>query len=106
MDLNYTPEDHAFRAEVQQFLKEKLPAELAAKTLEGKRLKREDYEFWQAGAQCARLAGAGWPMEFGGTGWTPIQRHIFDEECARGRRAAHPALRRRHGGAGDHGVRH
>lgn len=24
----------------------------------------------------------GWPVEFGGTGWTPGQRHIFDEELS------------------------
>jgi alkylation response protein AidB-like acyl-CoA dehydrogenase len=25
----------------------------------------------------------GWPREYGGPGWTPVQRHIFEEECAR-----------------------
>ncbi|WP_295499688.1 acyl-CoA dehydrogenase family protein, partial [uncultured Ralstonia sp.] len=24
-----------------------------------------------------------WPVEWGGTGWSPIQKHIWDEECAR-----------------------
>ena len=23
-----------------------------------------------------------WPVEHGGTGWSPIQKHIFEEECA------------------------
>jgi alkylation response protein AidB-like acyl-CoA dehydrogenase len=23
----------------------------------------------------------GWPQEFGGTGWSAVQKHIFDEEC-------------------------
>ena len=82
MDLNYTPEDHAFRAEVRQFLSEKLPAELAAKTLEGKRLKREDYEYWQATLNARGWLAQHWPKDYGGTGWNPIQRHIFEEECA------------------------
>lgn len=25
----------------------------------------------------------GWPEEFGGPGWTPVQKYIFDEECGR-----------------------
>lgn len=24
-----------------------------------------------------------WPVEFGGTGWTPVQRYLFERECAR-----------------------
>jgi alkylation response protein AidB-like acyl-CoA dehydrogenase len=23
-----------------------------------------------------------WPQQYGGTGWSPVQQHIFDEECA------------------------
>ncbi len=23
----------------------------------------------------------GWPVEYGGPGWTPVQKYIFDEEC-------------------------
>ena len=83
MDLTYTAEDHAFRAEVQQFLKEKLPPELAAKIHHNKRLKREDYEYWHAALNARGWLAQHWPKQYGGTGWSAIQRHIFDEECAR-----------------------
>ena len=26
----------------------------------------------------------GWPVEYGGTGWSPMQKHIIEEECAAG----------------------
>ena len=35
MDLNFTPEEEAFRAEVQAFLQEKLPARIATKVKAG-----------------------------------------------------------------------
>ena len=38
MDLNFTPEEEAFRAEVQAFLQEKLPARIATKVKAGQRL--------------------------------------------------------------------
>ena len=33
-------------------------------------------------ASCQRLGCADWPKQFGGTGWSPVQLHIFDEESA------------------------
>ena len=38
MDLNFTPEEEAFRAEVQAFLKAKLPERIANKVKAGQRL--------------------------------------------------------------------
>ena len=41
--------------------------------------------------------GVGWPKEFGGLGYGPIEQQIFVNEAAPGRRAAargHPADRR------------
>ena len=38
MDLNFTPEEEAFRAEVQAFLKAKLPERIATKVKAGQRL--------------------------------------------------------------------
>ena len=42
MDLNFTPEEEAFRAEVQGFLRDKLPARLRDKVKAGLRLTRDD----------------------------------------------------------------
>ena len=48
MDLNFTPEEEAFRAEVQAFLKEKLPARIANKVKAGQRLTKADQDEWHA----------------------------------------------------------
>ena len=82
MDITYTAEEQAFRAEVRRFLRDKLPADISAKVLEGKRLTKEDHERWQRALSERGWLAVHWPTPYGGTGWDPIQRHIFDEECA------------------------
>jgi alkylation response protein AidB-like acyl-CoA dehydrogenase len=82
LDLEYTAAERAFRDEVRDFVRKNLPAGLAAKVHEGKRLSREDFLCWHRILATQGWVAAGWPAEFGGPGWTPVQQHIFDEECA------------------------
>ncbi|ANJ71891.1 acyl-CoA dehydrogenase family protein [Ralstonia insidiosa] len=82
MDLNYSAADNAFRQEVRGWLQANLPRDIQDKVLNHRRLNREDFVRWHKA-----LAGKGWsvphwPVEWGGTGWSPIQKHIWDEECA------------------------
>jgi hypothetical protein len=82
MDLSFTPEEEAFRAEVRAFLAAQLPRRLAELVRTGRRLTRADLAEWHA-----RLAERGWlathwPKECGGPGWNPVQGFIFDTECA------------------------
>ncbi|ARU17867.1 acyl-CoA dehydrogenase family protein [Croceicoccus marinus] len=82
MDLNFTPEDEAFREEVRSFLKEKLPARLSDKVRQGQRLTKEDMEEWHAILNEKGWLANHWPQEWGGTGWSVIQRFIFETEVA------------------------
>ena len=82
MDLQFSPEEEAFRAEVRAFLKESLPKELAAKVKAGQRLTRADQENWHAILNKKGWLAYHWPKEHGGTGWSAIQKFIFDDECA------------------------
>ena len=82
MDLNFTPEELAFRTEVQEFLRDKLPAALAAKVKAGQRLSRDDQSEWHAILNQRGWFANHWPEEHGGPGWTPVQKFIFDHECA------------------------
>ncbi|MFZ6756548.1 acyl-CoA dehydrogenase family protein [Undibacterium sp. Ji50W] len=89
MDLNYTAEDLAFRDKVRAYLEANLPPDLQQKVLNHKRLSREDFVRWHKILAKQGWVATGWPAEYGGTGWTPTQRHIFEEECAR---AGTPAI--------------
>ena len=83
MDLNYSDEDLAFRDEVRAFLAAKLPPDLQHKVRSHLRLSKNDSVRWHKILAAQGWVAPGWPVEFGGPGWTPTQRHIFEEECAR-----------------------
>jgi alkylation response protein AidB-like acyl-CoA dehydrogenase len=83
MDLNTTSEDLAFRDQVRAFLEAELPADLQRKVLNHLRLSKDDYVRWHRILARQGWVAPGWPREHGGPGWTPAQRHIFEEECAR-----------------------
>ena len=89
MDLNYTSEDLAFRNHVRAFLEANLPADLQQKVRKHLRMSKPDYVRWHKILAEQGWVAPGWPAEFGGPGWTPVQRHLFDEECAR---AGTPAI--------------
>ena len=83
MDFNYTGEELAFRDSARAFLDQNLPAELQQKVRKHLRLDKDDYVRWHRILACQGWVAPGWPVEFGGPGWNTVQRHIWDEECAR-----------------------
>jgi len=76
MDLNYSPEELAFRDEVRSWLAANLPQELKDR---GHLSKEELMRWHRILAQKGWVAPA-WPKEWGGTGWNVVQRYIFEEE--------------------------
>ena len=82
MDLNYSAADDAFRQEVRGWLQANLPKDIQDKVLNHRRLNREDFVRWHKALAAKGWSVPHWPVEWGGTGWSPIQKHIWDEECA------------------------
>ena len=82
MDLDFTPEEQAFRRDVRAFLDAKLPASMRDKVLAGLPVSKDETVRWHKILHAQGWAGVNWPKQFGGTGWTPVQQHIFDVECA------------------------
>jgi len=82
MDLAFTPEEEAFRAEVRTWVRAHLPQETAHKVHHALRLTRADLQGWAKILGKKGWLGFGWPKEFGGPGWNAVQRHLFEEECA------------------------
>ncbi|MEX3852697.1 acyl-CoA dehydrogenase family protein [Paraburkholderia sp. BR10923] len=82
MDLNFTPEEEAFRASVLAFLRDKLPQRLAGKVHAGRRLTRDDMAEWHAILNAQGWLANHWPKEYGGPGWNAVQKFIFENECA------------------------
>src|SRR5690606_23325067 len=82
MNLDFTPEERAFREEMRAFMRARLPAHIRAKVMAGARLSRADYLEWQRILHAHGYSGHNWPARFGGPGWTPVQQYIFEEEMA------------------------
>ncbi len=75
MDLNYSPEDRAFREKTRRWLEANVPTEDLTTLAERKAWHRKLYE--------AGYVGMLWPQEYGGWGATAMQQAIAQDEMAR-----------------------
>ena len=75
MDLNYSPEDRAFRDKTRRWLEAHVPADDLKTLAERKAWHRKLYE--------AGYVGMLWPREYGGWGATAMQQAIVQDEMAR-----------------------
>jgi alkylation response protein AidB-like acyl-CoA dehydrogenase len=82
MDLSYTPQEEAFRQEVRDFLAQELPKEIAQKAKKGQRLSKAEVERWQAILSARGWLAPHWPVEYGGAGWSVVERFIYEQEAA------------------------
>ena len=80
MDLRFTPEENAFRADVRSFMKENLPPAIRNKMIAGERLGKEDLVTWQRILNAKGWAVPHWPKQWGGTGWSPVEIYLFRDE--------------------------
>ena len=80
MDLRFTPEEVAFREEVRGFIRDNLPAETRERLRLGHPASKQEIVTWQRILNKRGWAAINWAKEWGGPGWTPIQRMIFLEE--------------------------
>lgn len=85
MDLDFSEEDRAFQAEVRTFLDENLTDELRAATAKTTTVfvDKDPALAWQRILHEKGWVGYFWPEKYGGTGWSPTRRFIFEAECAR-----------------------
>ncbi|HNH35841.1 MAG TPA: acyl-CoA dehydrogenase family protein [Rhodocyclaceae bacterium] len=84
MNLDFTPDEQAFREEVRAFVREKLPAHIRHKVMNGLHLEKSDHVLWLRTLHERGWSAATWPTEFGGPGWSPVEQYVFEEECAAG----------------------
>ena len=83
MDLEFTDELRDFQQEVRGFIEERLPGDIRTKVERFLTLGKDDYLRWQDILAERGWLVYSWPVEYGGTGWSPVQRYIFEEEMGR-----------------------
>lgn len=80
MKLSITLEAAAFREEVQAFIKQHLPPEMVEHSGNVFSSNKAHIKYWQKALYEKGWAAPGWPVEYGGVGWSATQKFIFDEE--------------------------
>jgi alkylation response protein AidB-like acyl-CoA dehydrogenase len=81
MDLNYSAEELAFRDQVREWLRANLPEDLREKVAANAHLSKEDLLRWHRILARQGWIAPSWPKEWGGTGWSVVERYVFEEEC-------------------------
>ena len=84
MNLDFTPEDLAFRDEVRAFIAAAYDDDMRAHMAQSKNahIDKAGQIRWLKRLNEAGWAAPDWPEEYGGTGWGLTQKYIFDMEMA------------------------
>jgi pimeloyl-CoA dehydrogenase large subunit len=80
MDLNFTPDELAFREEARHFFRTAIPEAIRAKVAEGEGLTRDDMILSQRTLNQHGWATPNWPVEWGGKAWSPVQVYLYQDE--------------------------
>ncbi|MFL6797805.1 MAG: acyl-CoA dehydrogenase family protein [Xanthobacteraceae bacterium] len=85
MDLVLGPTELAFRDEVRRFLAEHALPDMqrAIELTTGFIVEPDVLINFHRALYAKGWSVPHWPLEYGGTGWSPVQRYIFDLECGR-----------------------
>ena len=82
--IELSSEDLEFKEEVRRFLDEKLTPELRAASARqaGVFADKDVSQVWHRILYERGWIAPAWPKEYGGTGWSPVQRYLFESACA------------------------
>ena len=83
MKLTFTEEELAFRNEIREVFENEFPKDIRAQRDAGVTISPEDQVRYQKWLYDRGWFAINWPTEYGGTGWTPVQKYLFVQELAR-----------------------
>lgn len=83
MDITFTAEEVEFQNEVRVFFENDYPQDILEKNRHRQTISAEDMVRSQKALHARGWIAPNWPAEFGGTGWSPSKRFIFETEMAR-----------------------
>jgi alkylation response protein AidB-like acyl-CoA dehydrogenase len=80
VDIALSKDERAFAEQMRAFFLTEIPAEIRERGARGEHASREDYLTTQRILNRHGLAVPHWPVAWGGKDWTPIQRHLYNDE--------------------------
>ncbi|WP_028351472.1 pimeloyl-CoA dehydrogenase large subunit [Bradyrhizobium murdochi] len=82
MNLSFTKDELAFRDDVRAFFRAAVPADIREKLIAGLHPSKNDLVRWTRILADKGWAVPHWPVEYGGTDWSPVKQYIFTEEMS------------------------
>src|SRR4051794_3115698 len=83
MSLELRARAEALRVEIREFVRNALPADILLKSSRHLMLDKDEYVRWMQALQSRGWAVGHWPREYGGLGWSTLERFVFEDELAR-----------------------
>ena len=80
MRLTLNQDELDFRSIVDDWVQKNLPDDLRQMARLGEHLTRKEFSRWCAILDSNGWSVPAWPKEYGGTGWSPLRRHLFEEQ--------------------------
>jgi alkylation response protein AidB-like acyl-CoA dehydrogenase len=80
VEAKLSKSDLTFQQEVRDFLAENLDSSVSELVKLGQSIPKEAQNDWTRKLNKKGWAAPNWPLEVGGTGWSMVQRHLFDVE--------------------------
>jgi len=78
MYLKYPDKAAQFADEVRAFVRAHLPVEISDKVKKRQKISPDEQRFWQSTLCDRGWACPGWPKQYGGPGFDPLERQVFD----------------------------
>src|SRR5271163_513103 len=87
MDLNFSPEEEAFRQQLRSWLEANLPRNkpLSPRDSDDEKSWLENAKAWQRRLYEGGYVALSWPKEYGGQALDPVRQSIANEELVRAR---------------------
>lgn len=83
MNVTFSAAELEFRSEVRDYFENEFPADILEKQRQAIPLTRDDMVRWHKNIYKKGWAAPNWPEEYGGTGWSSVQKYLFADEQAR-----------------------
>jgi len=83
MNVIFSADELEFRSEVRQYFENEFPQDILEKQRQEIPLTRDDIVCWHKNIYEKGWAAPNWPQEYGGTGWSSVQKYLFADEQAR-----------------------
>ena len=71
------------RGEIREFVRTTMPSDILRKSSQHLMLDKDEYVRWMQALQSRGWAVGHWPSEYGGLGWSTLERFVFEDELGR-----------------------